>query len=52
MKTNRYTVKLPSIESRSPEHELFARDLPVWREIARHHSRRRRGDARGLRHEL
>jgi hypothetical protein len=29
-----YTVKLPSIELRSPEHEVFARDPAVRREIA------------------
>jgi hypothetical protein len=34
MKTNPYTVKLLSIELRSPEHEVFARDPAVRREIA------------------
>jgi len=34
MKTNPYTVKLPSIGLRSPEHEVFARDSAVRREIA------------------
>ena len=34
MKTNPYTVKLPSIGLRSPEHEVFARDPAVRREIA------------------
>jgi hypothetical protein len=33
MKTNPYTVKLPSIGLRSPEHEVFARDPAVRREI-------------------
>ena len=33
-KTNTYTVKLPSIGLRSPEHEVFARDPAVRREIA------------------
>jgi hypothetical protein len=34
MKTNFYTVKLPSIGLRSPEPEVFARDPAVRREIA------------------
>jgi len=34
MKTTRFTVKLPSIGLRSPEHEVFARDPAVRREIA------------------
>ena len=34
MKTNPYAVKLPSIGLRSPEHEVFARDPAVRREIA------------------
>ena len=34
MKTNSCTVKLPSIGLRSPEHEVFARDPAVRREIA------------------
>ena len=34
MKTNRYTAKPPSIGSRSPEHEVFARDPTMTREIA------------------
>src|ERR1700682_1157112 len=34
MKTNPYIVKLPSIGLRSPEHEVFARDPAVRREIA------------------
>ena len=34
MKTNPYTVKPPSIGSRSPEHEVFARDPTMTREIA------------------
>ena len=34
MKTNPCTVKLPSIGLRSPEHEVFARDPAVRREIA------------------
>jgi len=33
MKTTRCTVKLPSNGSRSPEHEVFARDPAVRREI-------------------
>ena len=35
MKTNPYTVKLPSIGLRSPEHEVFARDPALRREIAK-----------------
>jgi len=34
MKTNPYTVKPPSIGSRSPEHDVFAHDPAVRREIA------------------
>jgi hypothetical protein len=34
MKTTRCTVKLPSNGSRSPEHEVFARDPAVRYEIA------------------
>ena len=34
MKANPYTVKPPSIGSRSPEHDVFARDPAVRREIA------------------
>ena len=34
MKTNRYTAKPPSTGSRSPEHEVFARDPTMTREIA------------------
>ena len=34
MKTNPYTVNLPSIGLRSPEHEVFARHPAVRREIA------------------
>jgi hypothetical protein len=35
MKTNPYTVKLPSIGLRSHKHEVFARDPAVRREIIR-----------------
>src|SRR5260370_17808610 len=34
MKTDPYTVKLPSIGLRPPEHEVFARDRAGRREIA------------------